>query len=128
MPRAQNLLQNPLVLSTFTGQLETRRLHGLPSVGLTCATSMTCSPRELDGFAWYRLFLIQTTSPPNVKSIKTDCASAPGPAFQRFSNAIMPCKREGEPALSILLKSGRSVAWLARLFRVQEVVSSNLTA
>lgn len=24
--------------------------------------------------------------------------------------------------------SGRSVAWLARLFRVQEVVSSNLTA
>jgi hypothetical protein len=26
------------------------------------------------------------------------------------------------------LGSGRSVAWLARLFRVQEVVSSNLTA
>ena len=26
------------------------------------------------------------------------------------------------------LMSGRSVAWLARLFRVQEVVSSNLTA
>src|SRR5690349_1676059 len=26
------------------------------------------------------------------------------------------------------LVSGRSVAWLARLFRVQEVVSSNLTA
>ncbi len=25
-------------------------------------------------------------------------------------------------------ESGRSVAWLARLFRVQEVVSSNLTA
>ena len=25
-------------------------------------------------------------------------------------------------------RSGRSVAWLARLFRVQEVVSSNLTA
>ena len=28
----------------------------------------------------------------------------------------------------LLPLSGRSVAWLARLFRVQEVVSSNLTA
>ena len=29
---------------------------------------------------------------------------------------------------SVNIGSGRSVAWLARLFRVQEVVSSNLTA
>ena len=32
------------------------------------------------------------------------------------------------PRHLLLPVSGRSVAWLARLFRVQEVVSSNLTA
>jgi hypothetical protein len=32
------------------------------------------------------------------------------------------------PGIFSCLESGRSVAWLARLFRVQEVVSSNLTA
>jgi hypothetical protein len=35
----------------------------------------------------------------------------------RMGRAFIPC-----------CGSGRSVAWLARLFRVQEVVSSNLTA
>ena len=37
--------------------------------------------------------------------------------------AICPANRH-----FLLSGSGRSVAWLARLFRVQEVVSSNLTA
>src|SRR5262245_28779246 len=37
------------------------------------------------------------------------------------------CKQQRRPA-SFRPDSGRSVAWLARLFRVQEVVSSNLTA
>jgi hypothetical protein len=36
--------------------------------------------------------------------------------------------RAGNRHLFSCLGSGRSVAWLARLFRVQEVVSSNLTA
>src|SRR5262245_14534243 len=37
------------------------------------------------------------------------------------------CKQQQHSA-SFRPDSGRSVAWLARLFRVQEVVSSNLTA
>src|SRR6185312_16087018 len=41
---------------------------------------------------------------------------------------IQSCISAQLPAPSPALGSGRSVAWLARLFRVQEVVSSNLTA
>ena len=38
-----------------------------------------------------------------------------------------PCNHERHAANSRPSVTGRSVAWLARLLRVQEVVSSNLT-
>ena len=38
----------------------------------------------------------------------------------------MGCEKTAKIVVNTV--SGRSVAWLARLFRVQEVVSSNLTA
>ncbi len=41
---------------------------------------------------------------------------------------IQHCLSRRGRATCLILMSGRSVAWLARLFRVQEVVSSNLTA
>jgi hypothetical protein len=46
---------------------------------------------------------------------------------------VQECKKinvaiRGGKAQRVGPGSGRSVAWLARLFRVQEVVSSNLTA
>ena len=41
---------------------------------------------------------------------------------------IQHCLSRRGQATCLTLMSGRSVAWLARLFRVQEVVSSNLTA
>ena len=49
------------------------------------------------------------------------CAHVRG--VPKISVAIHRDKRQVHPP-----GTGRSVAWLARLFRVQEVVSSNLTA
>src|SRR5580765_7694030 len=40
----------------------------------------------------------------------------------------MPLQKNPGTGTFTVPGSGRSVAWLARLFRVQEVVSSNLTA
>ena len=50
----------------------------------------------------------------------------PRPLFDGLKNGIAIQLRHRQYVG--LLGSGRSVAWLARLFRVQEVVSSNLTA
>jgi hypothetical protein len=47
-----------------------------------------------------------------------------GSLFSSISRLQLP----GRGGTLIPSVSGRSVAWLARLFRVQEVVSSNLTA
>ncbi len=72
-------------------------------------------------YDWMRVTVKLTVLPRQMACPATCFRHHVRPSVSSRSRGLLPLAAD-------LFVSGRSVAWLARLFRVQEVVSSNLTA